>query len=371
MSDLVIQTAQGLYCPVGDFYIDPWRPVERALITHAHGDHARSGSAHYLAASPGEALLRHRLGADAPLQTLPYGQALTHHGVRISFHPAGHVLGSAQIRLEHQGRVWVLSGDYKLAEDSTCAPFEPVACDVFVTESTFGLPIYRWESPATIFEGITQWWARNAAAGVVSVIYAYALGKAQRILSGVDAAIGPVLCHGAVENLNQAYRDSGVSLPPTERLPTAGERKTRSRIDGRALVVAPPSAAGSAWSRGWGEYSDAFASGWMQVRGARRRRGVDQGFVLSDHADWPALLQAIAASKAQRVIVTHGSVPILVRHLQELGLQASAFQTHYGDEDAHEAPVAALAEPEQQETAGKPEQPKQTERRDRAQGDSA
>ena len=329
--DLVVLRPEGLYCPAGDFHIDPWRPVDRAVITHAHGDHARAGNGHYLAASPGESVLRARLG-EINLQTLPYGQAVTHHGVRISLHPAGHVLGSAQIRIEHRGRVWVASGDYKFIEgddvDPTCAPFEPVRCDVFITESTFGLPIYRWPSQRAIFSDLSAWWQANAANGRASVLYCYAFGKAQRVLAGVDAAIGPIFCHGAVEPLNRAYRAAGVVLPPTTLVSDVGDRK----LFRQGLVLAPPSAAGSPWLRRFGEYSDAFASGWMLLRGARRRRGLDRGFVLSDHADWPALHAAITASHAERVIVTHGEVAVMVRWLCENGLEAEAFETEYGDQ---------------------------------------
>jgi putative mRNA 3-end processing factor len=333
--DLVVQRPQGLYCPPGDFYIDPWRPVPRAVITHAHSDHARIGHGHYLAAAPAEGVLRVRLG-DVDLQTLPYGQAIGHHGVKVSLHPAGHVLGSAQVRLEHGGQVWVASGDYKVAPDPTCDPFEPVACDVFITESTFGLPIYRWCPDEDLFADINGWWQRNADRAVASVLACYSFGKAQRILSGVDASIGSIIVHGAVEPLNRAYRAAGVQLPPT-RMVTEVTDKADLR---KALVICPPSAAASPWVRRFGESSTAFASGWMQLRGARRRGGYDRGFVLSDHADWPGLMGAIGATGAQRVIVTHGSIPVMVRYLGEQGLQAGSFETEYGG-DAVEADVTA------------------------------
>ncbi|AEG94220.1 ligase-associated DNA damage response exonuclease [Ramlibacter tataouinensis] len=325
--DLVVQRPEGLYCPPGDFYIDPWRPVPRAVVTHAHADHARVGHGRYLAAAPAEGVLRARLG-EIDLMTLPYGERITHHGVTVSLHPAGHVLGSAQVRLEHGGRVWVASGDYKVAPDRTCAPFEPVRCDVFITESTFGLPIYRWCPDEELFADVNAWWAANAAVGRASVLACYSFGKAQRILSGVDPSIGSIIVHGAVEPLNRAYRAAGVELPPT-RLVSEVADKAELR---RCLVLCPPSATASTWLRRFGECSTAFASGWMQLRGARRRGGYDRGFVLSDHADWPGLLDAIGATGAQRVIVTHGSVPVMVRYLAEQGLQAQAFQTEYGDD---------------------------------------
>ncbi|MEP6740204.1 MAG: ligase-associated DNA damage response exonuclease [Caldimonas sp.] len=348
--DLIVQRREGLYCPAGDFYIDPWRPVQRAVITHAHADHARRGHAHYLAAAPAEGVLRSRLD-EIDLQTLPYGETIDHFGVRLSFHPAGHVLGSAQVRLEHAGRVWVASGDYYVAganadareDNATCAPFEPVPCHCFITESTFGLPIYRWQPQAELFASIDAWWRGNAEAGRASLLMGYSFGKAQRILKGVDASIGPIFVHGAVEPLNRAYRAAGVSLPATR---IATEVSDKSAFKG-ALIVAPPSVQGSTWTRRFGDYSDAFASGWMQLRGARRRRSVDRGFVLSDHADWPGLQRAIAATGAERVIVTHGYEAVMVRWLTEQGLEASSFATEYGENDDEDGAAvdSAVAEP--------------------------
>ena len=347
--DLVVLRPEGLYCPPGDFYIDPWRPVDRAVITHAHADHARIGHAKYLAAAPGEGVLRSRLGV-IDLQTLPYGEIVDHFGVRLSLHPAGHVLGSAQVRLEHRGRVWVASGDYFVAgasEDpregnATCAPFEPVRCDCFITESTFGLPIYRWAPQRALFADIDRWWAGNAAAGRASLLLGYSFGKAQRILSGVDPSIGPIVVHSAVEPLNRAYRAAGVALPETKLVTEITDKADLKR----ALVIAPPSVQNSTWSKRFGDHSDAFASGWMQLRGARRRRAVDRGFVLSDHADWPGLQRAIGATGAERVIVTHGYESVMVRWLIDQGLEAGAFSTEYGDEQEAGAEAReAAAEP--------------------------
>ena len=328
--DLVVARPEGLYCPPGNFYIDPWRPVDRAVITHAHSDHARVGHGHYLAQTDSEGTLRARLGAEINLQTLPYGESIVQNGVRISLHPAGHVLGSAQVRLEHGGRVWVASGDYKTEPDGTCAPFEPVPCDTFITESTFGLPIYRWPTQAQLSADINDWWRRNADEGRASVLLCYAFGKAQRILHGADPSIGPIVVHGAVEPLNAVYRAAGVALPPTLRV---SDPEVNPQMLKRALVLAPPSAQGTPWMRRFGNYADAFASGWMQLRGPRRRRGVDRGFVMSDHADWPGLQKAITGTGAERVFVTHGSVAVLVRWLTENGLEAQGFKTEYGDED--------------------------------------
>lgn len=337
MGDMVVVRREGLYCVPGDFYIDPWRPVERAVITHAHGDHARWGHGRYLAAAPGVGVLTSRLG-DIAVDAVAYGERITHNGVTISLHPAGHVLGSAQVRMECGGQVWVASGDYKVEADKTCDPFEPVRCDTFITESTFGLPIYRWQPERQVMDEINAWWRRNADEGRCSVVFAYSFGKAQRILAGLDAGIGPIVCHGSVEPLNRAYRAEGVAIAPTVTVTDIDKAALR-----RALVVAPPSASGSPWMKRFGDYSDAFASGWMLLRGARRRRGVDRGFVLSDHADWPGLMSAIQSTGAERVIVTHGSIPILVRWLCQNGLDASGFETEYGDEEEDAAPAPADA----------------------------
>ena len=347
-ADLVVLRPEGLFCPPGGFYIDPWRPVDRAVITHAHADHARRGHGAYLATAVSEGVLRARLGA-ITLQGLAYGEAVVVNGVRVSLHPAGHVLGSAQVRLEHQGRTWVASGDYfctgstlnaagssAAAElNATCTPFEPVRCDCFITESTFGLPIYRWRPQAEVLGEINAWWRANAAAGRASLLLGYSFGKAQRLLAGLDASIGPIVVHGAVEPLNEAYRAAGVALPATERIEAVAAEKARLA---RCIAVAPPAVLGSAWARRLGEHADAFASGWMQLRGARRRQGVDRGFVLSDHADWPGLQAAIAATGATRVIVTHGYEAVMVRWLRERGLDAGSFQTAFGDEALEEPP---------------------------------
>jgi putative mRNA 3-end processing factor len=311
---------QGLYCAAGGFYVDPLRAVERALITHAHSDHARPGSRHYWCARDGADVLRVRLGAGASITGLAYGQSFRLGEVTVSFHPAGHMLGSAQIRLEHRGEVWVVSGDYKTQPDPTCAAFEPVRCHTFVTEATFGLPVYRWPAPASVCADVHAWWEANQQQGRTSVLFAYSLGKAQRLLASLDASRGPVLVHNSVRQFLPAYAAAGVSLPPVA--PATPE--TVRAAKGRALVLAPPAAEGSAWLESLGEGSRAWASGWMLLRGARRRRGVDRGFVLSDHADWPGLLEAIRGTGATRVLVTHGTSGPLVRWLAEHGWQAEA-----------------------------------------------
>lgn len=346
--DLVVLRPEGLYCPAGDFWIDPWRPVQRAVITHAHADHARSGHAAYLASREGAGLLRARLGEHIALQTLEWGEALQIGAVRLSLHPAGHVLGSAQVRLEHRGQVWVVSGDYFLSghgddANPTCTPFEPLRCHCFITEATFALPVYRWRPQRELLAEIDAWWAANAAAGRPSLLLAYSLGKSQRLLAGIDPAIGPIVVHGSVEKLDAAYRAAGIALPATRRLEDLDAAALR-----QALVLAPPSVRGSAWARRLGDARDAFASGWMQLRGQRRRQGLDRGFALSDHADWPGLLRAIAATGAERIVVTHGDEAVLLRWLREQGRDAQALRTAFGrdDEDAPaERPAAADAGP--------------------------
>lgn len=338
--DLIVLRPEGLYCAAGDFFIDPWRPVARAVITHAHADHARAGHAHYLAAADGRHILKARLG-DISLQTLAWGERLRLGEAVISLHPAGHILGSAQVRVERAGEVWVVSGDYKLEADPTCAPFEPVRCDTFITESTFGLPVYRWQADHHCMSEIAHWWQDNAARGRASVLLCYALGKAQRVLAGLaqaQAVSGPIICHGATQTINAAYAESGVVLPPTSHSQAWRRSRDHAREDSAStldapLVLAPPSAVGTPWMARFGEASVGFASGWMRVRGARRRRAVDRGFVLSDHADWPGLLRAISATGASRVIVTHGVESAIVRHLSQLGLRAHTLRTEFGGEE--------------------------------------
>ena len=334
MRDLLEVTESGLYCPQGDFYVDPWRRVPRAIITHAHGDHARGGCGRYLCAAPGKLVMQARLGNSATIDTLRDGESVTINGVKVSLHPAGHVLGSAQVRLEHQGVTWVVTGDYKLQADPTCAAFRPVVCDVFISESTFGLPIYRWQEPATIAAEINAWWRANRDGGRTSVILAYALGKAQRLAAMVDPSIGPIVAHGAVMKLVEAYRASGVRLPSIDRVPPRARRVG----DGRALVIAPPSVLGGSWLRLFGESSVAMASGWMLLRGVRRRRGFEKGFVVSDHADFPGLMQAIEASQARRVLVTHGFTDALGRLLRERGYDASVLPTRFTGEGEPDLP---------------------------------
>jgi putative mRNA 3-end processing factor len=285
------------------------------------------GSERYVCAEPGRAILQNRLGTSALIDALPYGRPMGHNGVQVSFHPAGHILGSAQVRLEYRGQVWVVTGDYKLAPDPTCTPFEPVRCHAILTESTFGLPVYRWAPSHEVFAEINRWWRDNRDVGRASLLYGYALGKAERLLAGLDPSIGPIYLHGAVERMAIEYRAAGIPLPPTQLV---SEAPPRHHWAG-AMIVAPPSAHNSPWSRKLNA-STAMASGWMRVRGARRRRAVDRGFVLSDHVDWPGLQTAIKESGAQQVWVTHGFVEPVVRHFREQGFDAHGMKTAYEGE---------------------------------------
>jgi putative mRNA 3-end processing factor len=282
-----------------------------------------------LTARAGEPLLRARLGVDASIEAVEYGAAVSHAGVSISLHPAGHILGSAQVRLERRGEIWVMSGDYKLAPDPTCAPFEPVTCHTFITESTFGLPIFRWPEEAAVLADVEAWWRANQEAGCASVLFAHALGKAQRVLARIDESIGPIFAHGAVESVNAIYRDRGARLASTRYAGTPSDAGWN-----RALILAPLSAAGSPWLRRFGEASTAMVSGWMRVRGTRRRRSLDRGFVISDHADWPDLQRAIRATGASQVWVTHGYRAPLAHWLSEQGIDAHPLATRFeGEQD--------------------------------------
>ena len=326
---LVVVTPNGLYCPPGDFYIDPWQPVQTAVITHAHGDHLRHGSARYILARPGTGIARQRLGGERELSPVEYRAPVSLGATTVSLHPAGHILGSSQIRIEHQGQVWVVSGDYKRQPDPTCDPFEPVECDVFISEATFALPVYRWPDTTRVIEEVHRWWTANRERGIASVLFCYALGKAQRVMAELAAFTSePVYLHGAVDSLTGVYRRAGVSMLPT--LPVGTDKKTDFR---GALIIAPPNAAGTPWMRRFGEHATGFCSGWMRVRGDRRRRGYDRGFVISDHADWAALLETCTASRARRILLTHGYSDALTRYLNEKGIEASALKTSFGDEN--------------------------------------
>lgn len=326
---LIEPTEAGLFCAAGGFHIDPWEAVDRAVITHAHGDHLHPGSRAYLCTEASRPLVGYRLGVDASVQSCAYGEIVEIDGVRVSLHPAGHILGSAQVRVEHRGEVWVASGDYKRSPDPTCAAFEPLPCHAFITEATFALPLFRWDEPAFTVREMCEWWDEMRAAGRPAVLFCYALGKAQRVLGELARVTDRrVFVHGALVGLLDAYRAAGVTLVPTER----ATETARGRSFAGELIVAPLSARGSTWMRRFGDHSSAFASGWMRIRGARRRRAYDRGFALSDHADWDALLRTISETGAERVFATHGYTHQLSRHLGERGLDAQAWRTAYEGE---------------------------------------
>lgn len=317
---LIQATPRGLYCEAGDFYIDPMRRVSRALITHAHSDHARSGMVAYLTAQSGVDVLRERIGLDAPVSGIAFGQRRKIGDVTVSFHPAGHLLGSSQIRVEYKGQVCVVTGDYKTAPDLSCEAFEPVRCDHLITEATFGLPVYRWPDPKLVFDQINQWWRDNQAEGRASVLFAYSLGKAQRVLCGIDPSIGPIGVHGAVDKMLPHYRAAGRPIPEGIVKASADHKDLLKK---RGLIVAPGSVQNTPWLRKFAPYSLAFASGWMTIRGSRRRRALDRGFVVSDHVDWQGILDTVDATGATTVGVTHGYADPLVRWLkEEKGLRA-------------------------------------------------
>ena len=326
---LIEFTDKGLYCPQGGFYIDPWGPVAKAVITHAHSDHARAGSDAYLCHRLTVPLLRLRLGPDIKVEGVEWGAPIYMNGVQVSLHPAGHIIGSSQVRVEYQGEVWVVSGDYKTEDDGISGAFEPVRCDVFVTESTFGLPIYDWKPQASIFETIQDWVLDNREGGKASVLIAYSLGKAQRLLSCLALVTEKIYVHGAVWNVHQALVNAGVVLPAVERVTP---EMPRELFKGQ-VVIAPSSAEGSPWIRKFQPFAIGICSGWMQVRGNVRRRNADAGFALSDHADWRGLLGAVEATGAERVYVTHGFQATLARYLNERGIVAAEVKTAYGEDE--------------------------------------
>ncbi|MEM6725337.1 MAG: ligase-associated DNA damage response exonuclease [Bacteroidota bacterium] len=326
---LLTFTNRGIYCQQADIFIDPWKPVPRALVTHGHSDHARWGNKHYLCTHTAKHVIQYRLGQQISIDSVEFGETVMINGVKFSFHPAGHIIGSAQIRVEYKGEVWVVSGDYKVEPDNISEPFELVKCHAFITESTFGLPVYRWKPQQLIFDEIHDWWQQNQQAGKVSIITAYSLGKAQRIIQNLDHSIGPVFTHGAVENTNEVIRNQGISLKSTRKV---GAHLKKADYKG-GLVICPGSALGTSWQKKFQPFSVAVASGWMTLRGARRRRAVDRGFVLSDHADWDGLNTTIAATGAEKVFVTHGYTAIYSKWLREQGYDAKVVETEYGTEE--------------------------------------
>ncbi|QDK39680.1 ligase-associated DNA damage response exonuclease [Bdellovibrio sp. NC01] len=325
---MIKATTEGLYCAAGDFHIDPWRPVKNAVITHAHSDHARWGSRLYYAHEKCVPLIRHRLGEGIPIVAKKWGEKFKMGDTWVSFHSAGHILGSSQVRVEYKGKVWVASGDYKRTSDLSCDPFEVVPCNTFISEATFALPVYKWDSSEVTAHKIYDWWQSDLERP--TLIFCYALGKAQRILAELTRFTDrPVYQHGAIESLTEVYRHHGVKMLPTRSV--FDEEKTYS-FKGD-LILAPPSAHRSPWMKRFKEPQTAFASGWMQVRGTRRRKGYEKGFALSDHADWNELLQTINETGAETVFLTHGRTDVLKQYLEEQGKAVRLFQTEYEDQE--------------------------------------
>ncbi|RKR81119.1 putative mRNA 3-end processing factor [Mucilaginibacter gracilis] len=334
-------TDSGIYCAQGRFYIDPWKPVDDAVITHAHSDHARWGNKRYLAHQLSQQVLLYRLG-DIQLQTVEYGEKVMKNGVEISLYPAGHVIGSAQVRVCYQGEVWVVSGDYKLEDDGISTPFEPVRCHHFISECTFGMPVYKWKPQKHIFDDMNNWWCQNVKEGRASVIVGYSLGKAQRILQNLDLSIGKVYTHGVIENTNEALRRNGIGLKPTTRI-TIDTPKEEVR---RGIILAPPSSVGTHWMRRFNPYDFGYCSGWMSIRGAKKRRAADRGFVLSDHADWDGLIAAIEATGCEKVYLTHGYTASFSRYLSQIGFDAHEVHTLFGDDEEGEEAAPTQPPPE-------------------------
>lgn len=325
---LIDFTDKGLYCAVGDFYIDPWRPVDRAVITHAHSDHARAGSRHYLCHHLTLPILQLRLGQHA-YQSVDWNEPVWINGVRISLHPSGHIIGAAQIRVEYKGEVWVVSGDYKTENDGISGAFEPVPCHTFITESTFGLPVYRWQSQEVIFEQMRAWIGNNQQQDRASMLIAYSLGKAQRILQAIAPISDKIYVHGAIWNTHQVLLNNGIQLPVVQRITN---ETNKADLKG-AVIIAPPGAEDSPWTKRLPSFRTATCSGWMQVRGQARRSSSDMGFALSDHADWNGLLSAVKATGASKVFVTHGFQSVFSRYLNEIGIEAAEVITQYGEEE--------------------------------------
>lgn len=339
--DILVPTPSGVCCKPGGFYIDPTRPVERALITHGHSDHARAGHGAVLATQETLDIMRLRYGANfaGSAQSVSYGETLTLDGARVSFHPAGHVLGSAQIRVECDGLRVVASGDYKDVADPTCAPFEPLPCEVFITEATFGLPVFRHHDAAgeiaKLLRSVELFPERTHLVG------AYTLGKAQRVIAMLRAAghDKPIYIHGAVEAVTRYYQSRGVELGQVELVRGADKAALAGHV-----VICPPSALGDLWSRRFPDPVAAFASGWMRVRARARQRGVTLPLVISDHADWDGLTATIAATGASEVWVTHGQEDALVHWCQSKGLKARPLDiVGYGDEEEGESASEAEA----------------------------
>lgn len=321
-------TDKGIFCPKANVYIDPWKPVDYAIITHAHADHSRYGNKYYLSHHLSKPIIQHRLGKNINIESVDYGEGPTINGVKFTFYPAGHIIGSAQIKVEYKGEIWVVSGDYKLEKDGLATPYEAIKCNVFITECTFGLPIFKWKPQQLVFDEINSWWKKNKEEGKTTLLSGYSLGKAQRLLQGLDHSIGKIYTHGAVENTNKVIRDMGIALAETHYCDPELDSKNYQG----AIVIAPPSALGSSWQKRFKNFETGIASGWMNMRGPRRMRAADRGFVLSDHADWEGLNSAIGATECEKVIVTHGYTHLFAKWLNEKGIETQVENTEFESE---------------------------------------
>ncbi len=317
-SNLLTYTANGLYCTEADIYIDPVKRVENAIITHAHSDHARKGHNNYIAHPLAIPIMKHRIGSGINVTALEYGKVINKNGVKISLHPAGHIPGSSQVRIEYKGEIWVVSGDYKIENDGLTEPFEPIKCHTFITESTFALPAYKWQAQKIIFNSIDSWWKNNIAGGKISVLAGYSLGKAQRLFNNVDHSIGKIYGHEEITTINNLFIEAGLNLPLLETIPN---KISRSELTD-SLIIAPPSVIESEWLNGLEHFSVGYASGWMIFGKGKRSKGIDSGFALSDHADWDGLNYAVKETGAENIFVTHGYTTVFTGWLRKIGYNA-------------------------------------------------
>ena len=308
----------GIYCSVGDFYLDPSKPVDKAIISHAHADHARVGMGQYLSHPITAAVMKRRMSPDLPVSCLEYGENFFVNGVQVSLHPAGHIPGSSQIRVEYKGEVWVYSGDYNTQKDPTFSSFEPLKCHTFITESTFGLPVFKWRDPSEIFNEIRIWVAETKETGLMPILLAYSLGKAQRLIAGLPEL--RFALHGSVAQVNHALLPF---LDLSNSFFVNSENINQQAFD---VVIAPPNVLYGNWLNRFGANSSSFVSGWMAIRANKNRSGYERGFVLSDHADFKNLILSIKATQASKVLVTHGYQSVFARYLNEIGIEAYALE---------------------------------------------
>lgn len=315
MSKLIEFNQKGIYCTVGDFYIDPNVKVETAVITHAHSDHARRGSLKYISHKYTKPLIESRINAKNVIP-YDYGEEFEINGVKVSLFPSGHVIGGAQVKIEHDGEVVVITSDFKTEDDGISGKFIPIKCDTLVMESTFAQPIYKWDPQEMVYSDMNEWWKTNKVLGRASVIFCYSLGKAQRILANIDPEIGPIVVDDSIDNMNQIIRDMGLKLPITQDIRSLSINEKKE-----ALILTSSYSLKNGWLNQAKPYALAEASGWMKID--RFRRGyIDRGFVLSDHADWDSLNQVVKDTEAKEVYVMHGFTKQFAAWLNKNGIKA-------------------------------------------------